>query len=675
MEEDQYSSSQWSANGFMETSSLSHVGGGLRGRAADWKRQQQQKHQLLKSKSVRITSNSLVQFVAASILVTLLFMICVANMVVSRRLLQSYREEEQLQLGITTYYYSSHDQMTTMDDHAAVLKALRGGGGGGDLQLHSRSLKQSTSSTVVAACAATRYPVSCLAALNADPRSTAAVPRDLVGIAIGVALTHATTGVADSATLASQLVGVTGNPNLSQASSLCTQVMSLAQFHLQNSENAVNGPLLNDVQAWLSGSLTFVTDCSAALHGVSNLTPFATQMTVRMDSTVQLASNALAMTDALVTYGDNVALWKPPPAGRQEMLAALLPSTSDAAAASGYPGWVKQEDRHLLDRSSSSRSSLLVATPSVTVSLGSALSSIQTAVNLAPDWSATRYVIHITAGVYTETVVIPRSKTNLMFLGDGVGSTIITGFMSDSQPGMDTWSTATVAVNAANFIAQGVTFRNTAGPTLHQAVALRVNGDQAAFQNCLIDGYQDSLYAHSLRQFYRDTTIMGTVDFVFGNAAALFQDCTILVRAGAPGATTSTITAQGRTDPGQTTGLVFQNCSVLGTLDYLALYQADPAGHQAFLGRPWKIFSRTIFIDTYLGQIIAPTGWLQWDGNYALATVFDGEIGSYGPGATNLQLRVNWSNQLTLQQAQAFSVNPFIQGASWLPQTGIPFNP
>ncbi len=132
---------------------------------------------------------------------------------------------------------------------------------------------------------------------------------------------------------------------------------------------------------------------------------------------------------------------------------------------------------------------------------------------------------------------------------------------------------------------------------------------------------------------------------------------------------------QGRTDPGQTTGLVFQNCSVLGTLDYLALYQADPAGHQAFLGRPWKIFSRTIFIDTYLGQIIAPTGWLQWDGNYALATVFDGEIGSYGPGATNLQLRVNWSNQLTLQQAQAFSVNPFIQGASWLPQTGIPFNP
>jgi pectinesterase inhibitor-like protein len=391
MEEDQCSSSsQWSANGLMDTSSLSHVGGGLRrGRAVDRKQLQQQKHQLLKSKSVRIASNSLVQFVAASILVTLLFMICVANMVVSRRLQQSYREEEQLQQRIAMYYYSSHDQMTTMDDHAAVLEALRGGGGGG-LQPHSRSLKQSTSSTVVAACAATRYPVSCLAALNADPRSTAAVPRDLVGIAIGVALTHATTGVADSATLASQLVGVTGNPNLTQASSLCTQVMSLAQFHLQNSANAINGPLLNDVQAWLSGSLTFVTDCSAALHGVSNLTPFATQMTVRMDSTVQLTSNALAMTDALVTYGDNVALWKPPPAGRQEMLAALLPSTSDAAAASGYPDWVKQEDRHLLDRSSSSRSSLLVATPSVTVSLGSALSSIQTAVNLAPDWSATR---------------------------------------------------------------------------------------------------------------------------------------------------------------------------------------------------------------------------------------------------------------------------------------------
>lgn len=102
------------------------------------------------------------------------------------------------------------------------------------------------------------------------------------------------------------------------------------------------------------------------------------------------------------------------------------------------------------------------------------------------------------------------------------------------------------AVSASGFIARGITFENTAGPAARQAVALRINGDQAALQSCSIVGYQDSLYTHSLRQFYKDTYITGTVDFVFGNSAAVFQNCQLVVRAGAPGATTSTLTAQVR---------------------------------------------------------------------------------------------------------------------------------
>jgi pectinesterase len=102
-------------------------------------------------------------------------------------------------------------------------------------------------------------------------------------------------------------------------------------------------------------------------------------------------------------------------------------------------------------------------------------------------------------------------------------------------------------VSGAGFVARGITFENTAGPEQHQAVALRVEGDQCAFQGCAILGHQDSLYTHSLRQFYKDCTIAGTVDFIFGNSAAVFQTCKIVVRVRdiiVGGSSTSTLTAQ-----------------------------------------------------------------------------------------------------------------------------------
>ncbi len=100
------------------------------------------------------------------------------------------------------------------------------------------------------------------------------------------------------------------------------------------------------------------------------------------------------------------------------------------------------------------------------------------------------------------------------------------------------------AVDGAGFMAQGITFENTAGPDGHQAVALRVDSDHSVFQSCSIVGFQDSLYTHALRQLYYNCSIEGTVDFIFGNAAAFFQNCNIIVRVGRPTAITSTLTAQ-----------------------------------------------------------------------------------------------------------------------------------
>jgi pectin methylesterase-like acyl-CoA thioesterase len=224
------------------------------------------------------------------------------------------------------------------------------------------------------------------------------------------------------------------------------------------------------------------------------------------------------------------------------------------------------------------------------------------------------------------------------------------------------WRTCAVVVGDA-FIAIGIAFENTAGPNANQAVAIRVDSDFSLFQGCSFNGYQDTLYTHTGRQFYGNCTITGTVDFIFGNSAAVFWNCQLVVRGNRPGTTTSFVSAQGRTDPGQTTGLVFRNCTVTSSTDYTEI------GHSAYLGRPWKMFSRTIYINTYIDSLVAATGWFPWNGDFALASLLYGEYNSYGPGTVNISSRVSWSNQLALDEAQYFTVDNFIQGSWWLPAT------
>lgn len=149
-----------------------------------------------------------------------------------------------------------------------------------------------------------------------------------------------------------------------------------------------------------------------------------------------------------------------------------------------------------------------------------------------------------------------------------------------------------------------ITFRNTAGPIKQQAVAVRNGADMSAFYSCSFEGYQDTLYTHSLRQFYRDCQIYGTIDFIFGNAAVVFQNCKISSRLPLVGQF-NTITAQGRSDPNQNTGISIQNCSIKAAKD-LATANVTV---ETYLGRPWKEYSTTIFMQSYIASLIDPAGW------------------------------------------------------------------
>ncbi|KAG0495403.1 hypothetical protein HPP92_000094 [Vanilla planifolia] len=220
------------------------------------------------------------------------------------------------------------------------------------------------------------------------------------------------------------------------------------------------------------------------------------------------------------------------------------------------------------------------------------------------------------------------------------------------------------------FIARDIGFENSAGAAKHQAVALLVQSDKSVFYRCQMDAYQDTLYAHTLRQFYRECTISGTIDFIFGDAKALFQNCLILVRQPLPNQQ-NIVTAQGRKTRQSATALILHNCTITADPSFPATLHAK---NPTYLGRPWKEFSRTFVIQSYIDSLVHPDGWLPWLGDFGLKTCFYAEVDNRGPGADK-SMRVKWRGVKTIRfdHAKKFTVDQFLWGKDWLPKTGVPY--
>lgn len=218
------------------------------------------------------------------------------------------------------------------------------------------------------------------------------------------------------------------------------------------------------------------------------------------------------------------------------------------------------------------------------------------------------------------------------------------------------------------FMAANLTIQNTAGSEAHQAVAFRSDSDYCVLESVEFKGNQDTLYAHSLRQFYKSCRIQGNVDMIFGNSAAFFQQCAIIIseRENNTIGETNTVTAHGRSDPAESTGFVFYKCVVTGTKTYMEEYRKNPKVHRNFLGRPWKLYSRTVFIHSVLDSLISPEGWLPWEGDEGLDTIYYGECDNTGP-ASDRSRRVEWSKEIPRRHVSVYSVDNFIQGSDWIP--------
>lgn len=296
--------------------------------------------------------------------------------------------------------------------------------------------------------------------------------------------------------------------------------------------------------------------------------------------------------------------------------------------------------------------------------------TIQEAVNAVRDLGERRVKIFIKNGVYQEKLVIPSWKTNLSLIGQDKDRTIITyaDFSGKTYPqgkdafGKDKFSTFTsysVLIQGNGIVIENLTISNTAG-RVGQAVALHVEGDRFIIKNCKILGFQDTLYTATAqsRQYYQDCYIEGTTDFVFGEATAVFQRCTI------NSLSNSYVTAAA-TRAGQQFGFVFLNCKLT----------AGDQVTKVYLGRPWRPYAKTVFINCAMGSHIVPEGWNAWPGDAMFPdkekTTWYAEFASTGEGA-KVNNRVSWSQQLTAKDIKIYTLKNIFGGTDhWNPELDL----
>jgi pectinesterase len=282
--------------------------------------------------------------------------------------------------------------------------------------------------------------------------------------------------------------------------------------------------------------------------------------------------------------------------------------------------------------------------------------TIQEAVNAVRDFSYFPVKIFIKKGVYAEKLVIPSWKTGITLEGESRDSTIITnadfsgGYITGGKDmfGKDKFSTFTsytVLIAGDDITAINLTFENTAG-NVGQAVALHVEGDRCTFRNCRLLGNQDTLFTgkEGSRQYYQNCYIEGTTDFIFGAATAIFNGCTIHSKKN------SFITAASTTK-NQQYGLIFMHCKLT----------ADNLLTKVYLGRPWRPYSATLFMNCTLGAHILPAGWYYWEKEKNELTARYSEYKNTGPGAA-IGKRVAWSHQLTDKEAKSITIIKVFKG-------------
>ena len=259
-------------------------------------------------------------------------------------------------------------------------------------------------------------------------------------------------------------------------------------------------------------------------------------------------------------------------------------------------------------------------------------------------------VIFVKNGIYKEKLIIPQWLQNIEICGESAEKTIITYDDHANINKMGTFRTYTLKIEANAITLKNLTIENNSA-RLGQAVALHTEGDPLVFVNCRFIGHQDTIYTGmpATRLFFKDCYICGTTDFIFGPSTAWFENCTI------ESLINSYVTAAS-TPQEQAYGYVFNNCRLI----------AAEGVNEVYLGRPWRDYGYTLFMNCDLGAHIRPEGWHHWE-QHREQTARYLEYNNRGPGA-NPQSRVPWSRQLSKKEAEKITPEiVFRQESAWNP--------
>ncbi|MBB6329963.1 pectinesterase [Chryseobacterium sediminis] len=285
--------------------------------------------------------------------------------------------------------------------------------------------------------------------------------------------------------------------------------------------------------------------------------------------------------------------------------------------------------------------------------------TIQQAIDAIENDSSIRTKILIKPGVYKEKITISETKGPIILEGENPQNTIITydDFASKKNAeGKDigTTGSSTIFIYSNNFTAKNISFENSSG-RVGQAVAVLTSGDRIAFENCRFLGNQDTLYLKGAqdstdktkpsRNYFKNCYIEGTTDYIFGAGTAVFENCTIYSKE-----TASYVTAASTPQENEF-GFVFINSKIIGNAKENSVY----------LGRPWRPFAKTVYIDCEINSTIKPEGWHNWSKPDAEKTTFYAEFNSKGSGA-HISKRVPWSHQLTKEERKKYTTEIILKG-------------
>ncbi|XEC94554.1 pectate lyase [Paenibacillus tarimensis] len=366
--------------------------------------------------------------------------------------------------------------------------------------------------------------------------------------------------------------------------------------------------------------------------------------------TWQEASEAVSYTIKRGVFGS----------GQYETIASNVPGTTfqDAGLVNGvtYDYVILAVNAH----GESYNSEPLAVTPADVVVVakdGSGdFTTVQAAIEAAPSGSSKRHVIFIKDGEYREKLTVHSVKSNLSFVGESQENTVLVyndnanTLGPDGTP-MGTSNSSSIFIYPTDFIAKNLTIQNDSGQGTGQAVAAYVRADRAYFENVRFLGYQDTLFTRSGRHYYKSCFIEGDVDFIFGEATAVFDQCQINSKRNG-GMLTAASTPEDKPF-----GYVFLNSEIT----------SDEGIENVYLGRPWRPYAAVAFIDTMIDESIAPYGWNNWSNSENEKTARYSEYNSRGPGA-NPKARAGWTKQLTPEEASQYTVQNVLKGSDdWNP--------